>query len=339
MQRLCNQGYIGQWGNGVVTVAFITGITGQDGSYLSELLLSKGYDVVGFIRPGSNTHRIGGILDRITLVEGSLLDQDGLIRIIKKYKPDEIYNLASPSFAQTSSEHPVSSADVVALGVTRLLESIKSVNSDIRFYQAGSSELFGNTQESPQDERTVFSPTNLYAVSKLYAHWVTSCYRTNDGLFTASGICFVHDSPRRDTRFVIRKITEGAARIKLGLLDGLSLGNLDSRRDWGYAKDYVVAMWLMLQNDVPTDYVIGTGTSYSVRDACDLAFRCVGLDYRDHIYKDTGLYRADDSSLRVSNPKNIYKDLGWKSTTSFEELITLMVLEDLNIARGEYEGA
>lgn len=310
--------------------ALITGITGQDGSYLSELLLSKGYEVVGIIRSISNTDRISGVLSRLTLVEGSLLNQEELISIVDKYRPHEVYNLAAPSFAQVAQDTPVAAGEVIALGTTRLLEAIRSINPDIKFYQASSSELFGNPRKVPQDENTPFRPINLYSVSKLYAHWVSTCYRENYGLFTASGICFTHDSPRRHQKFVTRKITEGAARIKLGLSDKLYLGNLDSRRDWGYAKDYVVAMWLMLQGNNPVDYVIGTGETHSVREFCELAFDAVGLDCYKYIEIDHNLYRANEDNLRVANPNKIYRELGWAATTPFEELVKIMVQSDLS---------
>jgi len=310
--------------------ALITGITGQDGSYLAELLLSKGYNVFGTVKHNSDLHRIGHILSQIILIEGDLTDQEVITGIIKKYEPNEVYNLAAPSFAQTSSEYPVVSAEIVALGVTRLLESIRLVKPDTKFYQAGSSELFGNPQEYPQDENTSFRPINLYSVSKLYAHWATAYYRENCGLFAVSGICFTHDSPRRHQRFVTRKITDGAVRIKLGLSDKLYLGNLDSRRDWGYAKDYVVAMWLMLQNDKPTDYVIGTGETHSVTEFCDLAFRCLDLDYREYVEIDHDLYRTNEENLRVANSNKIRKELGWTATLPFEDLVQIMIQSDLN---------
>lgn len=273
--------------------ALITGITGQDGSYLAEFLLEKGYEVIGMVRRTStiNFERIRHIQDRITLVQGDLLDQSSLIDILREHRPHEVYNLAAQSFVPTSFKQPVLTGEFTALGVTRLLEAIRLVDPTIRFYQASSSEMFGKVREVPQNENTPFHPRSPYGVAKVYAHWITVNYRESYGMFAVSGICFNHESPRRGLEFVTRKITYTAAKIKLGLAHELRLGNLEARRDWGYAPDYVRAMWLMLQQDEPEDYVIATGETHSVREFVELAFDYLGLDWKKYVVVDPALYR------------------------------------------------
>ena len=311
--------------------ALITGITGQDGSYLAELLLDKGYEVVGMARRSSivNYERIAHIQDRVRIVTGDLLDQVSMIEILRTYRPDEVYNLAAQSFVQTSFSQPVLTGETTALGVTRVLDAIRLVDRDIRFYQASSSEMFGKVREVPQNEQTPFYPRSPYGVAKVYGHWITVNYRESYGLHATSGILFNHESPRRGMEFVTRKITHAAAGIKLGLADELRLGNLESQRDWGYAADYVEAMWQMLQQDEPDDYVICTGETHSVRTLCDLAFDYVGLDYRDHVVMDERFMRPAEVDLLVGDAAKATEAFGWRPRTSFGELVRLMVDADL----------
>ena len=312
-------------------VALVTGITGQDGSYLAEFLLQKGYRVFGLIRRSStvNFERLVHLQDKIELIPGDLLDQNSLISALKQSQPHEVYNLASQSFVPTSWNQPVLTGEFTALGVTRILEAVRLVDPRIRFYQASSSEMFGMVRQSPQNEETPFYPRSPYGVAKLYGHWITVNYRESYDLFAVSGILFNHESPRRGFEFVTRKVTYGAARIKLGMQERLKMGNLDAERDWGYAGDYVEAMWLMLQQEKPQDYVIATGVTHSVRQLLEIAFRCVGLDYRDHVEIDPlHLRPAEVHHLRGDYSK-AERELGWRPKVSFEELITLMVEEDL----------
>ena len=311
--------------------ALITGITGQDGSYLAEFLLEKGYDVIGMVRRSSTVtwERIEHIKDQISIVQGDLHDQSSLLTLVKEAQPTEIYNLAAQSFVPTSWNQPTLTGEVTGLGVARMLEVIRMVNPDIRFYQASSSEMFGKVREVPQKEDTPFYPRSPYGVAKVYGHWITVNYRESYDLFAVSGILFNHESPRRGLEFVTRKITDAVARIKLGLADQLALGNLDSRRDWGYAKDYVQAMWLMLQQDKPDDYVVGTGETHSVREFCQAAFGHVGLNYEDYVVQDPRFYRPAEVDLLVSDPSKAKKVLGWEPTVNFEELVSLMVEADL----------
>ncbi len=311
--------------------ALITGITGQDGSYLADFLLEKGYQVYGMVRRTStvNFDRIQHIQDEVELVQGDLLDQVSLIDILHEIQPDEVYNLAAQSFVPTSFKQPVLTGEFTALGVTRLLDAIRLVNPGIRFYQASSSEMFGKVQEVPQTEKTPFYPRSPYGVAKVYGHWITVNYRESYGLFACSGILFNHESPRRGLEFVTHKVTHGVARIKLGLQDSLHLGNLDARRDWGYAGDYVRAMWLMLQQDEPDDYVIATGETHSVRELCEVAFGYAGLDYRDYVVIDPKFFRPAEVDLLVGNPAKARAKLAWEPTVSFEELICMMVDSDL----------
>ncbi len=311
--------------------AIITGITGQDGSYLAEFLLSQGYHVVGMVRRSSTVtfERISHIQDDISIIQGDLHDQSSLVDVIETYQPDEVYNLAAQSFVPTSWKQPVLTGEVTALGVTRLLEAIRLVNPNSRFYQASSSEMFGKVREVPQTEATPFYPRSPYGVAKVYAHWITVNYRESYNLFASSGILFNHESPRRGLEFVTRKITYGVARIKLGRAKELRLGNLESRRDWGYAGDYVKAMWLMLQQDTPQDYVIGTGKTHSVREFCEIAFGSVGLDYQKYVVQDERFYRPAEVDLLVSNPDRANQELNWQPTVDFQGLIKMMVDADL----------
>ncbi|MGQ9459017.1 MAG: GDP-mannose 4,6-dehydratase [Anaerolineae bacterium] len=313
--------------------ALITGVTGQDGSYLAEFLLEKGYEVIGMVRRTStvNFDRIRHIQNDITLVQGDLLDQISLIDILREYRPHEVYNLAAQSFVPTSFKQPVLTGEFTALGVTRILDAIRLVDPTIRFYQASSSEMFGKVREVPQNEHTPFYPRSPYGVAKVYGHWITVNYRESYGLFACSGILFNHESPRRGLEFVTRKVTHGAARIKLGLADELRLGNLDARRDWGYAVDYVRAMWLMLQQDEPDDYVIATGETHSVRELCEVAFGYLGLDYRDYVKVDPRFFRPAEVDLLVGDASKARAKLGWAPTVTFEELIHLMVDADLKL--------
>jgi GDPmannose 4,6-dehydratase len=315
--------------------ALITGITGQDGSYLAEFLLAKGYEVIGMVRRSStvNFERIKHIQDKITLVSGDLLDEVSLIHILREHRPHEVYNLAAQSFVQTSWPQPVFTGETTALGVTRLLDAVRIVDPEIRFYQASSSEMFGKVVEVPQKETTPFYPRSPYGVAKVYGHWITVNYRESYGMHTTSGILFNHESPRRGLEFVTRKISHGVARIKLGLDEELRLGNLEARRDWGFAGDYVEAMWLMLQQDQPDDYVIATGETHSVREFCELAFSYVGLDYRDYVVVDQRFMRPAEVDLLIGDASKARKKLGWQPRTSFTELVQMMVEADLQLVK------
>lgn len=311
--------------------ALITGITGQDGSYLAEFLLSQGYQVIGMVRRTSTVTfgRIEHIQDQITLVHGDLLDQTSLLDLMREHKPDEIYNLAAQSFVPVSWKQPVLTGEFTALGVTRMLEAMRTIVPEARFYQASSSEMFGKVRGVPQNEKTPFYPRSPYGVAKVYGHWITVNYRESYDLFACSGILFNHESPRRGLEFVTRKVTHGVAQIKLGLARELRLGNLDSRRDWGYAGDYVRAMWLMLQQDRPDDYVVGTGETHSVRELCEVAFGYLNLDWERYVFSDPEFYRPAEVDLLVSDPTRARKALGWEPEVSFEELIKMMVDADL----------
>jgi GDPmannose 4,6-dehydratase len=315
--------------------ALITGITGQDGSYLAEFLLEKGYRVVGVVRRSSTTpyERISHLVDRVELVSADLLDQTSLTDAVSEFEPDEIYNLAAQSFVQTSWNQPVLTGEFTALGVTRMLEAMKKAAPKARFYQASSSEMFGKVHESPQRESTPFYPRSPYGVAKVYGHWITVNYRESFGLYAVSGILFNHESPRRGLEFVTRKVTDAVARIKLGRAKEVKLGNLDSRRDWGFAGDYVDAMWRMLQKDEPDDYVIGTGHTCSVRDLCETAFKCVGLDYREHVVQDAKFFRPAEVDLLVADPSKARDNLGWTPKVSFTALVEMMVEADLERQR------
>jgi GDPmannose 4,6-dehydratase len=317
--------------------ALITGITGQDGSYLAELLLEKGYRVVGVVRRSSTTptERISHLVDRVELVSADLLDQTSLTDVVHEYVPDEIYNLAAQSFVAASWTQPVLTGEFTALGVTRMLEAMKKAAPRARFYQASSSEMFGKVIESPQRETTPFYPRSPYGVAKVYAHWITVNYRESFNLYAVSGILFNHESPRRGTEFVTRKVSDAVARIKLGQQKDLHLGNLDAHRDWGFAGDYVTAMWMMLQQDEPDDFVIGTGESHSVRELCEVAFNHVGLDYRDYVVKDPKFFRPAEVDLLVADPGKAKKKLGWKPRVGFDELVRMMVDADLARHRAE----
>jgi GDPmannose 4,6-dehydratase len=319
--------------------ALITGITGQDGSYLAEFLLEQGYEVVGMIRRSStvNFERIRHIQDRVTLTPGDLLDEVSLIHMLREHHPTEVYNLAAQSFVQTSFSQPVFTGEVTALGVTRLLDAIRIVDPEIRFYQASSSEMFGKVVETPQRETTPFYPRSPYGVAKVYGHWITVNYRESYGMHASSGILFNHESPRRGLEFVTRKISHGVARIALGLDRELRLGNLDAQRDWGYAGDYVRAMWLMLQQDQPGDYVVATGQTHSVRRFCELAFACAGLDYRNYVVVDERFFRPAEVDLLVGDPSRAREKLGWKPEVSFEQLVEMMVEADLRMLRSMKE--
>jgi len=311
--------------------ALITGITGQDGSYLADFLLEQGYRVYGMVRRTStiNFDRIQHIQDDIELVQGDLLDQVSLIDILHELEPDEVYNLAAQSFVPTSFKQPVLTGEFTALGVTRILDAIRLVNPRIRFYQASSSEMFGKVQEVPQTERTPFYPRSPYGVAKLYGHWITVNYRESYNLFACSGILFNHESPRRGLEFVTHKVTHGVARIKLGMQSDLHLGNLEARRDWGYAGDYVRAMWLMLQQEAPDDYVVASGETHSVRELCEVAFKHVGLNYEDYVIVDPKFFRPAEVDLLVGEPAKAKEKLGWCPSVSFEELICMMVDSDM----------
>jgi GDPmannose 4,6-dehydratase len=311
--------------------ALITGVTGQDGSYLAEFLLEKGYEVLGMVRRTStvNFDRITHIQNDIELVQGDLLDQVSLIAILQEYRPDEVYNLAAQSFVPTSFEQPVLTGECTALGVTRVLDAIRLVDKNIRFYQASSSEMFGKVREVPQNEDTPFYPRSPYGAAKVYGHWITVNYRESYDLFACSGILFNHESPRRGLEFVTHKVTHGAAKIKLGLADELRLGNLESQRDWGYVGDYVEAMWLMLQQDEPDDYVIATGKTHSVRELCEVTFGYLGLDYRDYVVSDPKFYRPAEVDQLVGDAGKARRVLGWEPRVSFEELIHIMVDADM----------
>ena len=317
--------------------ALITGITGQDGSYLAEFLLEKGYKVVGLVRRTSTVtfERIRHLQNRLTLVSGDLLDQASLTSVLHQHQPQEIYNLAAQSFVPASWSQPVFTGEVTALGVTRLLEAVRQVDPSIRFYQASSSEMFGKVREVPQNETTPFYPRSPYGAAKVYGHWITINYRESYDLFACSGILFNHESPRRGLEFLPRKVAHGAALIKLGMARELRLGNLDARRDWGYAGDYVKAMWLMLQQDQPRDYVVGTGETHSVRELCHVAFAHLGLDHEAHVRTDSRFFRPAEVDLLVSDPSKARARLGWEPAVSFEELVVMMVEADLKRLQAE----
>ena len=309
----------------------ITGITGQDGSYLAEFLLSKGYNVTGIVRRSSTTpyERIAHLVDRVTLVSADLLDQHSLVDAMSACSPDEIYNLAAQSFVQTSWTQPVLTGEFTALGVTRVLEAMRKAAPKARFYQASSSEQFGRVVETPQRESTPFYPRSPYGVAKVYGHWITVNYRESFDLFAVSGILFNHESPRRGLEFVTRKVTDAVARIKLGKARELRLGNLDARRDWGFAGDYVEAMWLMLQQKEPVDFVIGTGKTWSVRQLCEAAFGVAGLDYQDYVVMDEKFLRPAEVELLVADPGRAKAELGWTPRVDFHQLVSMMVEADL----------
>lgn len=311
--------------------ALITGVTGQDGSYLAEFLIDKGYQVVGVVRRTSHDsyERIGHLLDRLTVVPADLLDQHSLTTVIRDVRPDEIYNLAAQSFVPTSWSQPVLTGEFTALGVTRILEAIRLAHPEARFYQASSSEMFGNVKQSPQNESTPFYPRSPYGIAKVYGHWITVNYRESYGIFTASGILFNHESPRRGLEFVTRKVSDGVARIKLGLANELRLGNLDARRDWGFAGDYVDAMWRMLQQPEPDDYVVGTGKTHSVRELVEVAFGHVDLDWQEFVKVDPAYIRPAEVERLQADPRKANRVLGWKPTVSFEQLASMMVDADL----------
>ena len=311
--------------------ALITGITGQDGSYLADLLLSEGYEVIGLMRRSStvNIERISHIQERLTLVSGDLMDEVSLINVLRDYHPSEVYNLAAQSFVQASWAQPVLTGEATALGVTRLLDAIRIVDPEIRFYQASSSEMFGRVKTVPQDENTSFYPRSPYGVAKVYGHWITVNYRESYGLHASSGILFNHESPRRGIEFVTRKVTHGVARIKAGLDSELRLGNLEAQRDWGYAEDYVRAMWLMLQRDTPGDFVVATGTPHSVRELCEVAFRMAALNYEEFVRIDQSFIRPAEVDLLVGDATKARDVLGWKCETDFYALIEMMVDADL----------
>jgi GDPmannose 4,6-dehydratase len=320
----------------MTTRALITGITGQDGSHLAELLLDKGYEVVGMVRRSStvNYERIAHIQDRITFAQGDLLDEVSMINMLREHRPEEVYNLAAQSFVQTSFGQPVLTGETTALGVTRMLDAIRIVDPGIRFYQASSSEMFGKVQAVPQSESTPFYPRSPYGVAKLYGHWITINYRESYDLHASSGILFNHEGPRRGLEFVTRKITHTAAKIKLGMASELRLGNLDAQRDWGFAGDYVEAMWRMLQQDAPDDYVVATGETHEVREFCEVAFEHVGLDYRDFVVQDERFMRPAEVDLLVGDPSKARAELGWELQTSFRDLVTMMVDADLALLQG-----
>jgi GDPmannose 4,6-dehydratase len=311
--------------------ALITGITGQDGSYLAELLLEKGYEVHGLVRRSSTEtfERIAHLRGRVVLHQADLLDQSSLVAPLREVRPAELYNLAAQSFVPTSWVQPSLTGEFTAIGVTRVLDAIRLVDPEIRFYQASSSEMYGKARETPQNESTPFHPRSPYAVAKVYGHWITVNYRESYGLYAVSGILFNHESPRRGREFVTRKITEAAARIKLGLQDELRLGNLEAKRDWGYAKEYVDAIWRMLQQNAPGDYVVGTGLHHSVQDCVEIAFRQVGLEWRDFVKVDSALIRPAEVDTLLADPTKAREVLGWSARTSFEQLIQLMVESDL----------
>ncbi|HKV70981.1 MAG TPA: GDP-mannose 4,6-dehydratase [Gemmatimonadales bacterium] len=310
----------------------ITGVTGQDGSYLAELLLAKGYEVIGVVRRTSHDsyERIGHLLDRVHIVPADLLDQHSLTAVIRDARPHEVYNLAAQSFVPTSWNQPVLTGEFTALGVTRLLEAVRLAHPEARFYQASSSEMFGKAQETPQKESTPFYPRSPYGVAKVYGHWITVNYRESYGLFAVSGILFNHESPRRGLEFVTRKVTDAVARIKRGKAAEVRLGNLDARRDWGYAGDYVDAMWRMLQQATPADYVIGTGETHTVRELCEIAFGHVGLDWTKHVVVDPKFIRPAEVDLLLADPGLAKRDLGWTPATRFADLIKMMVDADMD---------
>jgi GDPmannose 4,6-dehydratase len=315
--------------------ALITGITGQDGSYLAELLLSKGYEVVGMVRRSStvNFERIKHIQSKLTLVTGDLLDEVSLITLLREHRPQEVYNLAAQSFVQTSWYQPVFTGETTALGVTRMLDAVRLAAPEARFYQASSSEMFGKVQAVPQVEDTPFYPRSPYGVAKVYGHWITVNYRESYQMFACSGILFNHESPRRGLEFVTRKIAHAVARITLGLDQELRLGNLDAQRDWGFAGDYVEAMWLMLQQEAPDDYVVATGETHAVREFCELAFGHVGLDYRDYVVLDERFMRPAEVDLLIGDPAKARARLGWQPKTPFPDLVRMMVDADLKLLK------
>jgi GDPmannose 4,6-dehydratase len=315
--------------------ALITGITGQDGSYLAEFLLAKGYEVVGMVRRTStvNFERIKHIQNRLTLVTGDLLDEVSLISLLREHRPSEVYNLAAQSFVQTSWFQPVFTGETTALGVTRMLDAVRLVDPEIRFYQASSSEMFGKVVEVPQKETTPFYPRSPYGVAKVYGHWITVNYRESYNMYATSGILFNHESPRRGLEFVTRKIANGVARIKLGLDQELRLGNIDAQRDWGFAGDYVEAMWLMLQQETADDYVVATGETHSVREFCELAFGHVGLDYKDYVVQDERFMRPAEVDLLIGDPSKARAALGWEPKTSFPDLVRMMVDADIQLLK------
>src|SRR6478609_2679164 len=317
--------------------ALITGITGQDGSYLAELLLSKGYEVIGMVRRSStvNFERIAHIQDKITFVPGDLLDEVSMIHILQEHRPAEVYNLAAQSFVQTSFTQPVLTGEITGLGVTRILDAIRLVDPEIRFYQASSSEMFGKDQAVPQAEDTPLYPRSPYGVAKVYGHWITINYRESYDMHGSSGILFNHESPRRGLEFVTRKISNTVAKIKLGQAKELRLGNLDAQRDWGFAGDYVRAMWLMLQRDEPGDFVVATGQTQSVREFCRVAFGHVGLDYEEFVVIDEAFYRPAEVDLLVGDPAKAHEVLGWKPSVAFEDLVTMMVDADIALLSGK----
>jgi len=318
--------------------ALITGITGQDGSYLAEHLLELGYEVIGMVRRTStiNFERIMHIQDKITIVQGDLLDQVSLIDILREHRPSEVYNLAAQSFVPTSFKQPVLTGEFTALGVTRMLEAIRIVDPEIRFYQASSSEMFGKVVEIPQKETTPFHPRSPYGVAKVYGHWITVNYRESYNMFAVSGILFNHESPRRGLEFVTHKVTYHAAKIALGLADKLPLGNLDAQRDWGWAPDYVRMMHLMLQQDQPEDYVIATGKTHSVRDLCEVAFGCVDLDWQKYVYVNPADLRPADVDLLIGDASKAKQKLGWQPSVTFEQMIEMMVQADLAALKKQY---
>jgi len=320
--------------------ALITGITGQDGSYLAEFLLEKGYEVYGMVRRSStvNYERISHIQNQLTLIQGDLLDQNSLIEAIRTSEPEEVYNLAAQSFVPTSWNQPVLTGEYTALGVTRMLEAIRTVNPKIRFYQASSSEMFGKIRETPQNEKTPFYPRSPYGVAKIYGHWDTVNHRESYGIYCCSGILFNHESPRRGLEFVSRKVTHAAARIKLGLQKELMMGNLDARRDWGYAGDYVEAMWLMLQQDEPDDYVIATGISHSVKDLIKIAFDHLGLDWEKYVKIDPTLLRPAEVDFLMGDSTKAKTKLGWKPRVNFLELVRMMVDHDIKEVEKSFLG-
>lgn len=317
--------------------ALITGVTGQDGSYLAEFLLDKGYDVIGMVRRTStlNFSRIEHIQDNITLVSGDLLDQVSLINILQEHRPAEVYNLAAQSFVPTSWGQPVFTGDVTALGVTRMLEAVRTVDDGIRFYQASSSEMFGKVREVPQNEETPFYPRSPYGVAKVYGHWITINYRESYDLHATSGILFNHTSPRRGLEFVLRKITQGVAKITLGLADELALGNLDAKRDIGFAGDYVRAMWMMLQQPEPDDYVVATEETHSIREMCEAAFGYVDLDWRDYVVQDPRFMRPAEVDILIGDASKAHRVLDWEPSVSFQDLVHMMVDNDVELLKRE----
>ncbi|MGO9560674.1 MAG: GDP-mannose 4,6-dehydratase [Acidimicrobiales bacterium] len=317
--------------------ALITGITGQDGSYLAELLLSKGYEVIGMVRRSStvNFERIAHIQDQLTLVPGDILDEASMIHVLREHRPAEVYNLAAQSFVQTSWSQPVLTGEVTAMGVTRILDAIRLTDPEIRFYQASSSEMFGKVHETPQRENTPFYPRSPYGVAKVYGHWITVNYRESYQMHASSGILFNHESPRRGLEFLPRKVSNGVARIKLGLDKELRLGNLDAKRDWGYAGDYVRAMWAMLQQDNPQDYVVASGETHSVRELCEVAFDRAGLEMSHHVVIDEQFLRPAEVDLLVGDATRARAEIGWETEVSFEGLVQMMVDADIDLLRSQ----